>query len=59
MPLATMADAHREWHENTGRCCGCPYDACDPEYCPTCNPAPPRPVEPLPPERLVESEWPF
>lgn len=35
-PLATMADAHREWHTNTGipmGTAGCPQDACHPvEY---------------------------
>mgnify|MGYP007039604440 CR=1 FL=1 len=32
-PMATMADAHREWHRNTGVPMGqpgCPQDACDP-----------------------------
>jgi len=32
-PLATMADAHREWHANTGipiGTAGCPQDACHP-----------------------------
>ena len=32
-PLATMADAHREWHWNTGvpmGQAGCPQDACHP-----------------------------
>jgi hypothetical protein len=32
-PLATMDDAHREWHRNTGVPMGqpgCPQDACDP-----------------------------
>lgn len=32
-PLATMADAHREWHLNTGvpmGTPGCPQDACHP-----------------------------
>lgn len=32
-PLATMADAHREWHWNTGVPIGqpgCPQDACHP-----------------------------
>lgn len=31
MPLATMADAHREWHRNAGvpmGTPGCPEDAC-------------------------------
>lgn len=31
-PLATMADAHREWHANAGTPVGtpgCPQDACD------------------------------
>lgn len=30
--LATMADAHREWHTNSGVPMGltCPWDACDP-----------------------------
>lgn len=31
--LATMADAHREWHTNTGTPMGtpgCPQDACHP-----------------------------
>jgi hypothetical protein len=31
MPMATMADAHREWHQNTGvpmGTPGCPQDAC-------------------------------
>lgn len=33
MPMATMADAHREWHTNTGvpmGTPGCPQDACHP-----------------------------
>lgn len=33
MPMATMADAHREWHWNTGipmGTPGCPQDACHP-----------------------------
>lgn len=33
-PLATMADAHREWHLNTGTPmgqAGCPQDACHPD----------------------------
>lgn len=32
--LATMADAHREWHQNTETpmgVAGCPQDACDGE----------------------------
>lgn len=32
-PLATMAEAHREWHLNAGVPMGqpgCPQDACDP-----------------------------
>lgn len=32
-PLASMADAHREWHHNTGVPMGqpgCPQDACHP-----------------------------
>lgn len=31
-PLATMDDAHREWHRNAGVPIGqpCPFDACDP-----------------------------
>lgn len=32
-PMATMADAHREWHANTGVPMGqpgCPQDACHP-----------------------------
>jgi hypothetical protein len=32
-PLATMADAHSEWHRNAGVPMGqpgCPQDACDP-----------------------------
>jgi hypothetical protein len=31
--FATMDDAHREWHRNTGNLIGytcCPMDACDP-----------------------------
>lgn len=33
-PLATMGDAHREWHRNTGvpmGTPGCPQDACHPD----------------------------
>lgn len=33
MPMATMADAHREWHLNAGvpmGQAGCPQDACHP-----------------------------
>jgi hypothetical protein len=33
--LATHAEAHAEWHRNTGLQYGCPEDAChpeDPEY---------------------------
>lgn len=33
VPLATMADAHREWHWNAGvpmGQAGCPQDACHP-----------------------------
>jgi hypothetical protein len=32
-PLATMSDAHSEWHRNAGvpmGQAGCPQDACDP-----------------------------
>ncbi len=29
-PLATMSDAHSEWHRNTGLEYGCPQDACHP-----------------------------
>lgn len=34
---ATEAEAHREWHRNTGEKYGCPWDACEPpepEHCP-------------------------
>lgn len=34
-PLATMGDAHREWHRNAGVPMGqpgCPQDACDGDY---------------------------
>ncbi len=34
MPMATMADAHTEWHRNSGNPMyktSCPWDACDPE----------------------------
>lgn len=41
-PAATMADAHREWHLNSGNPMGtpgCPQDACHFEYpqCGTCG----------------------
>jgi hypothetical protein len=44
-PMATMSDAHSEWHRNTGvpmGHAGCPQDACDGPYhddedCPECG----------------------
>lgn len=38
--VATEADAHREWHRNTGEKYGCPQDACHPPepcHCPVWN----------------------
>lgn len=34
-PMATMSDAHSEWHRNAGVPMGrpgCPQDACDPDW---------------------------
>ena len=51
--LATMGDAHREWHANTGipmGTPGCPQDACHPPeepYCFTCYDAPDATVDGL------------
>ena len=36
----TIADAHREWHRNSGLLYGCPWDACqppEPEPCSCCG----------------------
>ncbi len=34
---ATQAEAHREWHRNSGEKYGCPWDACEPPEPDHCN----------------------
>jgi hypothetical protein len=46
-PMATEADAHREWHHNAGVPMGtgsCPWDACQPPDDVESEPVPPRPA---------------